>query len=144
VRITKIEHPNFINYPSRNEINCKPLDEEQSKLFLNCMLNDVFNIDINSKVENLFFSKIIQKRIEVLDLPIKFTCYGMLMVSALCSTPGEVIILLCDCLYHYEGKRVSVNDISNLYPFGFYNEETVLNIIDNYMKARVHPWSQVY
>jgi hypothetical protein len=88
-------------------------------------------------------AKIIQKRIDALNLPIKFTQRALLAVICFVDSPGEAVILLVDALTKYEGKTVTLTDLIDLYPMGFYDENSVGKYID-ILKARKIKWSEIY
>lgn len=135
-------------YPDSNSKQCtQPLDPRGSELFLLLSFAESGRKELTSAeyTEDLpFLSKIILKRIEAYSLPIQFTKESLLAVNCLCSTPGDAIILLVDCLNKFEKKLVTVKDLVTCYPWGFYTKDSVGDIIDNYMKPRKHKWSEIY
>jgi len=93
--------------------------------------------------------EIILKRIEVLSLPIKFTTTGLLGAYAFTeNNPGKAMILLIDCLTIYEGKTITAEMLADIYPFGFYSEDTTNSYVDDYFKnLEVRPyvkWAEIY
>jgi len=70
---------------------------------------------------------IILKRIKAFKLPIEFTATGLLAVECLSGgNPSKLIVILIDCLNEHRGRTdVSLKDLSDMYPFGFYNDETL-------------------
>lgn len=87
--------------------------------------------------ENVFVIEILLRRIEALCLPIKFTPEGLIGAYALSENiPGRAIVLLMDCLTKYEGMTVTASMLADLYPFGFYSEETMTKYVDGYIKDK--------
>jgi len=93
-----------------------------------------------------FTSKIVQKRIEFLKLPINFSKVALFAIDVFAmGNPGKAVALLVDCLTKYEGNlNISVKDLTELYPWGFYNTETFEDYIDNYLKPRKVKWAEIY
>lgn len=89
--------------------------------------------------------KMIEKRIEVLKLPIKLeTSAKLAMVILTGGNPGKMNAALIDILTKYEGKTVTSDEICELYPMGFYTEESVHDYINNYLKTKKVKWSHIY
>lgn len=95
-------------------------------------------------VEIQFLIQVLNKRIEVMKLPISFDGPAKTAVLALVDRAGAVVVLLIDCLNAFEGKTVTVNMLMDLYPLGFYDEPTLMRYIDDYMKPRRVKWAEVY
>ena len=98
---------------------------------------------------NILSIEIILKRIEVLKLPIAFTPEGLLASYAMCeNTPGRAVAILIDCLTSFESKTVTAGMLADLYPHGFYNEETFTKYVDNILKnpevKNQIKWSNIY
>jgi hypothetical protein len=88
--------------------------------------------------------KILQKRIDALKLPIKFTVPGKMAVLALTDVPGQVMALLVDCLNAYEDKEVGAGHLANLYPWGFYSAVSFNQYVETLIKTRKVKWSELY
>ena len=135
-----------MEYPdSKSKQFTEPMDKEQSELFLYAvLLEEKPDIKISENAYP-FGSQVVKKRVEALKLPISFTPGGYLALGILSnSNPGRAVIALFDCLSEYEGKTVSSKDVADLYPWGFYNEDSCTDIIDNWMKPRKHKWAHIY
>lgn len=121
------------------------LDKETFKVFLSMALmeknNDPFP-DIPST--GRFLSNIIRKRIEVLKLPIKFTEYAYMYVDLFVDRPGSAVLLLIDALTKYENQTVDIKKLAELYPNGFYDEQTLVTIIDEELKTGKRKWAEIY
>lgn len=101
------------------------------------------------RAENVFAVEVIMKRIEGMALPIQFTPEGLIGAYALSENiPGRAIVLLMDCLTKYEGKTVNASMLADLYPFGFYSEETFTRYVEEYLKDKdMRPrvrWACIY
>jgi len=93
----------------------------------------------------IFVIEVILKRIEVYNLPIKFTPEGLIAAYAITeNNPGRAIALLIDCLTQWEGQTVKAAMLADIYPFGFYNEETFTDYVDNYLKPSKIKWAELY
>ena len=133
-----------------------PFEEYQTRLFIMFTMEDkkkpeerkFINDFINSDDYNgQFITKVLKKRIEAFKLEDKINdevlamwiCFGI-------SSPGAAIIYLIDLLEFYEThhRKADISDISNIYPFGFYDENTLLFIIDNIMKPNRSIFSKIY
>ena len=89
--------------------------------------------------------RILDKRIEVMKLPIKFNLKAKLLLFVLTdSNPGRMMLALIDSLTKYEGKEVTEGEICDIYPEGFYSEESVLEYVEKYCKTRLCKWSEIY
>ena len=116
------------------------LDKETFKLFLSMALMEKENQpfpDVPS--EGRFLSNIIRKRIEVLKLPIKFTEYDLFV-----DRPGSAVLLLIDALTKYEDETITIKKLAELYPNGFYDEQTLVTIIDEELKTGKRKWAEIY
>jgi hypothetical protein len=58
--------------------------------------------------------------------------------------PGSAIILLIDTLNKYEGQIVTIKMLAELYPMGFYDEASLIKVIDEEIKPRKRKWSEIY
>jgi hypothetical protein len=87
---------------------------------------------------------IIWKRITVMELPIKFTSLAKWATLLFIDRPGAAVLFLIDCLNKYEGQEVTVRMLCELYPYGFYDEESMIKIIDEEIKTHKMKWSQIY
>ena len=133
-----------------------PFKEFQTKLFVMFTMEDkkkpedriFINDFINSDdYNNQFLTKVLKKRIEACELSNMINEEVLAMwVCFSISSPGAAIIYLIDLLEFYETykRKAEISDISNIYPFGFYNENTLLFIIDNIMKPNKSIWSKIY
>lgn len=141
-------------FPRMSSKYFEPMDKEGAELFASAMFAE-FGARKNGKFDQIpVLDKvaadlppelnIVLKRIEVLELPIKFTQTALIATLALARNPGKLVVLLIECLTMYEGKTIDVEKLSHLYPAGFYKEEALADIIDNYMKTRKCKWSWVY
>ncbi len=117
-------------------------DETRALLVLSVM--ELRNSPIPEPLYNNFFSQVIQKRIDVLKLPISFTNYAFATIPCFCNVVGEAVVLLIDCLNQYENKIVDIEKLCLLYPEGFYDHETFMQYVDDFIKKEKVNWSQIY
>ena len=129
----------------------KRLSDRDSRMFVIATLNEMADKkgekpseEVMRAVEGSFLIQILNKRIEVFKLPIQFTSSAKMAILAYVDRPGSLVALLIDCLTAYEGKTVDVNMLVELYPDGFYDEETMIRYIDEYLKPRTVKWAEIY
>ena len=114
-------------------------------LFVAATMGEIQKSPINKEeLSKLFLAQIINKRIEVMKLPIKFTDHALVAVSAFCDRPGYAVALLVDCLNKYEGQTVDCGMLADLYPMGFYDEPSLMKYVDDYLKPRKVKWAEIY
>jgi len=73
-----------------------------------------------------FFLSVILKRITVLKLPIGFSAGALLCFALYPKVVGAAVVMLIDLLGEFEGSRVALYDIEQMYPFGFYTQEAFI------------------
>ena len=136
-------------YPDSKSVHfTRPMSRNASELFLLAVSLD-FPEPVE-KVEGLeegdypLSAMIIKKRVEALKLPISFSISGLLALAALADNPGKAVVGLCDCLSAFEGQEVTAGKVAGLYPWGFYNDEAFVGIIDGWMKTGKHKWAHIY
>lgn len=135
------------NLPKAKELGFNPiyqqLTDEQSRMLISILLsNNEPDIPEN---EIPFPIKIIEKRIDVLKLPIKLTTTAKLLLLVLTDgNPGKMVTSLIDCLVKFENQTVTKDMVCDLYPNGFYNENSFIEYVDNYLKLKKSKWSEIY
>ena len=126
----------------------QPMNDSQCRLFLMAAMmgKNEQQGPAAEEVDKEFLIRVLNTRIEVLKLPITFSLSGKVAVLALCDRPGYVVALLIDCLNAYEGQEVTASMLADLYPTGFYNEETFARYADDYLKApnKKVKWAEIY
>jgi hypothetical protein len=125
----------------------KPLTDEGMKILAKTMFAEAEGAPVNLKETDPDYPvllKILDKRIEVLKLPISFNLYAKIGMLALLDGPGALVTLLIDALNKFEGKEVTVQMLCDLYPFGFYDDKSFEDYVDNYLKTRKVKWSEIY
>ncbi len=143
------------DFTKGKNISYEPFDVEQTKLFIMFTMSNNEDNDksfikellSSDEYNNQFLTQILKKRIEVFNLQDKIDdeALAMYLCFNICS-PGAAIIYLIDLLEFYEtkGRKATIGDISNIYPMGFYDENSLLFIIDNITKPKLSIWSQIY
>ena len=86
----------------------------------------------------------VRKRIEVMKLPISFTSTALFSFAAFTGVVGGYITILIDCLNKFEDKIVTLDDLIDLYPNGWYTEESFGYYVDNHLKKKTFKWAEVY
>lgn len=122
-----------------------PMSDKRSELYIvGCLLDMEKKKKADPALDEQLLVQILNKRIEVLKLPIQFTDGAKMCALALVDRPGSMVALLIDCLNNYEGKTVTSRELADLYPTGFYDEPTMLRYIDEYLKPRKVKWAEIY
>jgi len=118
--------------------------EDQMKSLIEITVNEPKE-NFEKEIDKLFPIQIFNKRIEVFNLPIKFT--GKAKLLSLVYTegnPGKMMALLIDCLQKYDGEVIDIDKLVEIYPEGFYTQESFIDYVDNYIKTRKVAWSEIY
>jgi len=120
------------------------MTEEQTEMLMKVLFTK--EKDINIPDDNIpFVLQILDKRIKAAKLPIKFSVKGKFAAMVLSSgNPGRIVTILIDCLTEYEGQTVTDEMICNIYPWGFYNNNSFFEYVEKYLKPRRVKWSQIY
>jgi hypothetical protein len=121
-----------------------PLSEVRAKIFATAVLMAFGPPQPLEDIEKQFLIQVLNKRIEVLKLPITFTPPAKMAILAFVDRAGYLVALLIDCLNAYEGKEITPEMLADLYPVGFYDEATLDRYIDNYLKTRRVKWAEIY
>jgi hypothetical protein len=123
------------------------LDVEQSKILIQTGMMElkVGNKEFIPKNEYPLLLQIVMKRIEVMELPIKFNDCAKMLLITFTDNPGKAIVFLIDALNMFEGKEVTVDMIcQELYPWGFYTYESFCDYVDNFIRPHKVKWAGVY
>src|SRR4030042_1767272 len=132
-----------------------PMTDDDTSIFSLALLIEIRPDKITDEQMNIvtdfvgedFFIKVLENRIEVMKLPITFTIGAKLSILSFAKVIGHMIIILIDCLTKYYVDKPVVIDcqkLIELYPFGFYREEVVIDYVDNYLKPRKVKWAEIY
>lgn len=124
----------------------KPMTGDGPMIFLSAVYGEKKKMPMpkGMKTEHWFLPNIIQARIKAMNLPIEITDYGYMALLALVDRPGAAVVALIDLLTKFEGKTIGTNEVAELYPFGFYTEESMIDYIDNYIKPGKIKWAEIY
>jgi len=142
----------FLDNAQKN-IGCAPMSEGASQEYVMAVMMETAGdkaIPMDElRKERIHVIEIVLKRIEVLGLPITFTPEGLVAAYAMTeNNPGRAVIMLIDCLTKHEGGTVTASMLADLYPYGFYSEETVIDYVDNYLKnpetRSQIKWAEIY
>lgn len=124
------------------------------ELYLNALLIDNLSefekeqqknalIILEQGIKEQFLIKILDKRIQALNLSVKFTLGGYLAALALCKSPGNIVCLLIDCL-ETEKEIIDSKILAEIYPWGFYSEEAFHKRVEEELKTRKTKFAWVY
>lgn len=132
--------------PTAMELGFKPIFQpmtpDQTNLFFQIYLSDEIEIPENEIPHPI---KIIDRRIEVLELPIQITMSAKVLLVVLTDgNPGRMVASLIDCLVKYENRTVNKDMIIELYENGFYSDASFHEYVENYLKIKKSKWSEIY
>jgi len=142
----------FLDNAQKN-IGCAPMSEGAAQEYVMAVMMESSGekaIPMEElRKERIHSIEILLKRIEVLKLPITFTPEGLIAAYAMTeNNPGRAVTLLIDCLTEHEGGTINASMLADMYPYGFYNEETFTDYVDNYLKnpdtRNQIKWAEIY
>ena len=123
----------------------QPLSDTKAELLVKCLLMEQEKGDIKIDEKDLhLLGRIIQKRIDVLGLPIKFTNIALLSVGCFCEVAGGAVVLLIDCLNKFPNETITVGKLCEVYPDGFYTESELERYVETDIKTRKINFSDLY
>lgn len=125
----------------------QPMTEEQSQNVIRIIMAEENHLEkVISGSDTPWQVEMIQKRIEVLKLPIRLKPSALLFILILTEgNPGKMITALIDCLIQCEGEEVGVDEMcQKVYPDGFYTDDSCMELIDTYLKPKKTKWSAIY
>ena len=115
-------------------LNCMKLEEMEKALLDKDWQNDPFVQMANNWVKR--FPNVFDEKIWLFVL----LCFGI-------DSPGKLNIFIARCLEFYIENEIKItpDTISmQIFPFGFYNDDTCRNIIDICMKPKASLFSEIY
>lgn len=130
--------------------DCTPMSQEDSLFFLNLIIADANLRKSNVALEPIrddekgLAVKIVERRIEVMRLPISFSTTGLASIQLFARSAGHAVAILIDALNMFEGKEVTAEDFAQLYPDGFYTDDAFALYVEEYLKPRKIKWSDIY
>ena len=116
------------------------MSDERLKL----MFDEVIKTTPN---DDLFLHNIMLKRIEAFELENFIPDYFVMYIDIYnLYNPGRVVLFVCLLVEMSKqlGRRLTVSDVNNMFPIGFYNDETCIWMIDNLIKNKIHPEYKIY
>jgi hypothetical protein len=122
-----------------------PLSRQDAETLLQLgMLERQGYVVPDEDLENFLLAQIVKRRIDVMNLPVKYTNLGLAAIGCFAHNPGQAVALLVDFLTKYENGTITVENLCELYPFGFYNEDSFTDYVDNKLKTRSVKWAEIY
>lgn len=97
--------------------------------------------------DDLFLHNIMLKRIKAFELEKYIPDYFVMYIDIYNLYKPSIVVLFVCLLVEMSKKldrRLTVSDVNNMFPIGFYNDETCIWIIDNLMKTKIHPEYGIY
>jgi len=125
----------------------RPLTKDETEVFLMAVMMEskVGDKEFIPKEDYPPLLQIVMKRIEAMELPIKFTDTAKMVMLSMIDGPGKAIVFLIDALALYEGKTVTGNMIAeDLYPFGFYTDDSFGRYVDHFIRPHKVKWAGIY
>lgn len=128
------------------------MDLDQTETFINLMTlikiqNKNIDIIMNNLAESPSVFAIVDKRYKALNLQDRIDRNVLLFVELFAEgSPGIGVFMLIELLNLAETlqKKVDCNDFSRLYPNGFFTKESVIQIVDGYVKTGLLRNSEIY
>ena len=117
------------------------MTREQSEYFISLMLalSTGQKLDLEPLRDSNSIYGLAYKRYKAFNMEDKFEEECLLFVDLFAKgVPGRAVLILIDLLNLHEKleRKVTTNDISRtLYPNGFYTPDTVIKIVDGYVKT---------
>ena len=134
------------------KLDHKPMSTEQSEVFIQLtMMGKEARIEAIDKMRTTqSICNLAIKRIESLNLPIDLDVCFLIDIFAE-GVPGRAVFMIIDLMNYYEDNLKEVNmkadwdvAVTEIYPWGFYSNETIVNIVDNYVKTNKLRNSEIY
>ncbi len=101
--------------------------------------------DMKELYEHCKLLQIMRKRMEGFNLPITFTPHALMYISTFVTCPGDIILLLIECLEQFENAEVNIQSLVDLYPNGFHSSEERSKIIQEMKEGeRKYNYSYIY
>lgn len=129
-------------------IKYKALNTEQVQMFMGVlMLND--DTKIKEFILQDSISQIIQRRIDIykdkLEIP-EIDPKVIAIISIMSEgNPGRAIAMLIELCYDFNSEvKIYTDDITKIYPQGFYDEATFRVIVDEILKPHKLPYTIMY
>lgn len=146
----KIQAP-FLEEAKKGK-GCSPMSEGATQEYCMAVMMETGGHAIpleELREQNIFVIEVILKRIEVMGLPIEFSPAALVGAYAMTeNNVGRGMALLIDCLTEHEGKTMTASMLADMYPYGFYSEETFTSYVDDYLKnPEMKPkvkWAEIY
>lgn len=119
----------------KSEYEFVPMTDEKSGLFINLSFADSMDLKAH-EFKNLDDPEIppavaiAAKRFKFFAPNLQYTLPAILCFAVFCSTPGEVVLMCIDILQEKDQGLLTLTDIVNLYPSGFYSKKSVEKRID--------------
>jgi len=134
-------------------VNTKDFSKDEAENFMTVVMiestdKDGFKELFKDALEESFLLKIYDKRISGLKLEDKVsTETGVYIHLFGLDNPGKVVLMLVDILDASErlGRKIEFADVAmEVYPNGFYTDETVIGLIDKVLKPKRCSYSTIY
>ena len=132
-------------------VKFRPLDTDGMvalSMILSLETEKKLDTELKDIIDNDFASRVFSKRIEYLDAKDKIPDIVTLALSVFgFRTPAEAVIAVIDCFNHVAktGEVLTAKAIyTEIYPDGFYTEDTVTLIIDNVLKPNKCSTADIY
>lgn len=136
------------------KLDYQPMSKDQALAFISITFANKSN-NINA-LDSIFDKmnkgrtvlSILNKRLEAHNLTSKVDKHALILLDIFASgNPGAGMFGLIHLLNHAEdkGDQITFDDISmRVYPFGFPTRQSIIDVVDNLIKTRMVPYSEIY
>lgn len=136
------------------KLDYQPLSKDQALAFINITFANKRN-NINA-LDSIFDEmnkgrtvlSILNKRLETYNLTDKIDKHALILLDIFANgNPGVGMFGLIHLLNHADDKggQITMDDFSlRVYPYGFPTRESIMKVVDNLIKTRMVPYSEIY
>lgn len=104
------------------------MDESLTKAFLALCFFENMRKDPPPEIQESFLYQIAEKRSEFIGL--KMGKVAIAFLSALCGTPGEIVMYLYYLKSIYIEREISMHELAKVFPYGFPTREEIEKLWD--------------
>lgn len=155
LEITKQVNYQYMKRLRNTEASCKPLTKDAMELLASSvMLGKQFDKEPFTEKAMIADARLLEdsayqvltKRITVMGLRDRFRLDAIMGILALSDRFGAIVTAIIDLANDHikSGKTITINEVIESFPFGFYKEEHFEYIVDNFLKPRMVSNAEYY
>lgn len=135
------------------KLDYQPMSKDQTFTFLNLTFAKIYNVKaLDSIFDEMNNGRtvlsILNKRLEAYHLTDKIDKHALILLDIFANgNPGVGMFGLIHLLNHADDKggQITMGDFSlRVYPYGFPTRESIMDVVDNLIKTRMVPYSEIY